>query len=125
MRSRIFSLVAVALVAAACATPGVDTLPPPVSPRAPTQYYDLEVPADLEVRSIDFSATTYSDVSGTAESGPMTTVNGRAFVQVRAVHRVTGELYLLVYEDPARRKQPIQVIRFVAGARRARPDSTR
>jgi hypothetical protein len=48
----------------------VDTLPPAVSPNAPIQYYDLEIPLDLEVRSVDFSATTCSDVTGTAKSGP-------------------------------------------------------
>ena len=104
----------VLLVGVSC-NPQVDTLPPPVSPTAPVRYYDLEIPADLEVRSIDFSATTYSNVTGTSDGPTSTMVAGRAFVQVRAVHRTTGELYLLVYEDIARRKKPVHVIHLVKG----------
>ena len=37
---------------------------------------------------------------------------GRAFLQVHAIHRDTGEQYVLLYEDIANRKQPVQVIRF-------------
>jgi len=31
---------------------------------------------------------------------------------VSAVHRQTGEQYLLIYEDLAQRRTPVQVIRF-------------
>lgn len=111
------------LAPAVACTP-VNTVPEPVAPTAAIQYHDLEIPADLEVKSADFSATTFSDVSGSGGS-TSSSVGGRAFVKVYAVHRTTGEQYLLLYEDIARRKRPVQVIRFVRGSDRARPDSTR
>lgn len=111
------------LAPAGACTP-VNTVPEPVAPTAAIQYHDLEIPADLEVKSADFSATTFSDVSGSGGS-TSSSVGGRAFVKVYAVHRTTGEQYLLLYEDIARRKRPVQVIRFVRGSDRARPDSTR
>lgn len=112
-----------ALVSAVACSP-VNTVPAPVSPTAAVQYYDLEVPADLEIRNVDFSATTFSDVSGTA-STITSNVGGRAFVKVYATHRTTGEQYLLLYEDIAHRRRPVQIIRFLRGAEVARPDSTR
>jgi hypothetical protein len=112
-----------ALVSAvACST--VNTVPEPVAPTAAIQHYDLEVPADLEIRSVDFSATTFSDVSGSGGT-TVSAVGGRAFVKVYAVHRTTGEQFLLLYEDIARRKRPVQVIRFLGGSDSALPDSTR
>jgi hypothetical protein len=101
----------------------VNTVPEPVAPTAAIQYYDLEVPADLEIKSVDFSATTFSDVSGSGGS-TVSSVGGRAFVKVYAVHRTTGEQFLLLYEDIAHRKRPVQVIRFLGGSDSARPDST-
>jgi len=100
-----------ALVATAACTP-INTVPEPVSPTAAVQYHDLEIPADLEVRSADFSATTFSEVSGSGGS-TSSAVGGRAFVKVYAVHRTTGEQFLLLYEDIQHRKRPVQVIRFV------------
>ena len=102
----------------------VNTVPAPVSPTAAIQHYDLEIPADLEIKSVDFSATTFSDVSG-AGGSTSSAVGGRAFVKVYAVHRTTGEQYLLLYEDIEHRRRPVQVIRYVRGADRAQPDSTR
>jgi hypothetical protein len=99
-------------------------VPEPVAPTAAIQYYDLEVPAELEVKSIDFSATTFSDVSGTGGT-TASSVGGRAFVKVHAAHRTTGEQFLLLYEDIEHRKRPVQIIRFVPGPDRARPDSAR
>ena len=125
MRSRLsLSLFVLAAVVAATACTPVNTVPEPVSPSAAIQYYDLEVPPDLEIKSVDFSATTFSDVSG-SQGSTSSSVGGRAFVKVYAVHRTTGEQFLLLYEDIARRKRPVQVIRFRPGADRARPDSTR
>ena len=106
----------------ACST--VNTVPEPVAPTAAVQHYDLEVPSDLEIKSVDFSATTFSDVSG-YHGSTSSSVGGRAFVKVYAVHRKTGEQFLLLYEDIAHRKQPIQVIRFVRSNGAAQPDSTR
>jgi hypothetical protein len=125
LRSRVSRslLILPALVAAVACSP-VNTVPAPVAPTAAIQYYDLEVPADLEIRAVDFSATTFSDVSGSA--GTLTSsVGGRAFVKVHAVHRTTGEQFLLLYEDIEHRKRPVQVIRFVRGSDGVRPDSTR
>ena len=110
------------IVAVACAP--VNTVPAPVSPTAAIQYHELEIPPDLEIKTVDFAATTFSDVSGSG--GSLTsTVGGRAFVKVYAVHRTTGEQFLLLYEDIEHRRRPVQVIRFVPGLDRARPDSTR
>ena len=122
MRNSVSTLVLLALASAAACTTAVNTVPEPVSPTAPVQYYDLEVPPDLEVRAVDFAATTFSDVSG-MNGITSSTVTGRAFVKVFAVHRTTGEQFLLLYEDVVRRKRPVQVIRFVRGSDPARPDS--
>jgi hypothetical protein len=120
MRKPVSRRILLTLVAVAgCST--VNTVPPPVSPTAAVQYYDLEIPSDLEIKSVDFAATTFSDVSGTGGS-TYSSVGGRAFVKVYAVHRTTGEQFLLLYEDIERRKRPVRVIRFVP---RSRPDSTR
>ncbi len=125
MRYRVspFLLILPALVSAVACGP-VNTVPEPVAPTAAIQYYDLEVPADLEIRSVDFSATTFSDVSGSGGT-TLSSVGGRAFVKVYAVRRTTGEQFLLLYEDIARRKRPVQIIRFLGGPDGARPDSTR
>src|SRR6266700_4038692 len=83
----------------------VNTMPPPPSPSDPVEHYDLEIPA------VSFDATAFSGVSG-AGNVTSTQIGGRAFLKVYAVHRQTGEQYLLIYEDIAHRKTPIQVIRF-------------
>lgn len=106
----------------ACQTT-VNTLPSPIGPMDPVGYADLEVPAGLEIRSVDFSAATFSDASGPPGGGVSSTLGGRAFVKVYAVHRTSGEQYLLLYEDIARRPRPIQVIRFHVGGASVRPDS--
>jgi hypothetical protein len=95
---------------AGCRT--LNTVPAPVSPTAAVQYYDLEIPPDLEIKSVDFAATTFSDVSGTG-GATYSSVGGRAFVKVYAVHRTTGDQFLLLYEDIERRSRPVRVIRFV------------
>ena len=89
----------------------VNTIPPPALPSDPIKHYDLDIPVELEVRSVTFDATAFSDVSGGA-TGTSTEMGGRAFLKVYAVHRRTGEQYLLVYEDIEHRKAPVQVIRF-------------
>jgi hypothetical protein len=115
----LFALTAVA-TETACVKP-VNTVPAPVSPTAQVQYYDLELPADLEVKAVDFTATTFANVSGAPEGAVGSTVNGRAFVKVYAVHRTSGEQFLLLYEDITRRRRPVQIIRFVPGTDPARP----
>jgi len=100
----------------------VNTVPEPVSPTAAVQYYDLDVPPDLEVRSIDFSATTFSEVEGSGGNTSSST-GGRAFVKVYGVRRKTGEQFLLLYEDILRRKQPVQIIRLRSSASVTLPDS--
>ena len=105
-----------ALLAACSST--VSTLPPVASPTAPVGEVVLEIPDGLEVRSASYTATMYSEVSGTSGSYGVTatSVGGRAFVQVLAVDRATQEQVLLVYEHIATRTRPIQVIRFRRGA---------
>jgi hypothetical protein len=88
------------------------------------QRYDLEIPPDLEIKSVDFPASTFTDVSG-GPDGTSSSVGGRAFVKVYAVHRTTGEQLLLLYEDISNRRRPVQIIRFVRGSDSARPDSAR
>src|SRR5262249_39650122 len=56
-------MLSVIATAVACVQP-VNTVPPVVAPTDAVQRYDLQVPSDLDIRSIDFSATTFSDVSG-------------------------------------------------------------
>ena len=124
MRVRgLLALIAPALCSSVGCTP-INTVPAPVSPGAAVQYHDLEVPSDLEIRSVDFSATTFSEVSG---SGGVTgsSVGGRAFVKVYAVQRTTGQQFLLLYEDIEHRGRPVLIIRFVPGPGSVRPDSAR
>jgi hypothetical protein len=92
-------------------TQGVNTVPDPVKPTDAVRYYDLEVPADMEIKAVDFSATSFVDVGG-MNGNTSTTSTGRGFIKAFATHKKTGEQYLLIYEDPANRKQPIQVIHF-------------
>ena len=103
-------VVAAALALAACGP--TNTVPPPVAPGDPIQHYDLNIPESLQVQSVEFAATTFSEVAGYGGS-TASEVGGRAFIQVHAIHRQTGEQYLLLYEDIANRKQPVQVIRFL------------
>lgn len=97
---------------AACAITAcfpVNTVPEPVAPSDPVAEYELEIPGNLEVRHVDFSATIYADGSGNLHD---TSVGGRAFLKVHAVDRDSGEAVLLLYENVAERKQPVQVFRF-------------
>ena len=113
-----------ALLGAVFACNPVNTVPKPVSPSTAIQYLDLEIPPELEIKAVDFSATTFSDVSGSSGL-TSSSVGGRAFVKVYAVHRKTGEQFLLLYEDIARRKRPVQVIRFRPTPGVPLPDSGR
>ena len=119
MANRAIPYILIGLVSAVACGP-VNTVPAPVSPTAAIQHYDLEIPFDLDIRAVDFTATTFSEVSGTATL-TSSSVGGRAFVKVYAVHRTTGEQFLLLYEDIERRKRPVRLIRFVP----MRADSTR
>jgi hypothetical protein len=99
----------------ACSHPVTNTIPAPAGPTAATRYYDLEIPAGLEIKNIMFDATTFADVSGyqTGNTGyTSSSVGGRAFLKVYAVHRDTGEQFLLIYEDIAGRKRPLHIVRF-------------
>jgi hypothetical protein len=95
----------------------VNTVPEPLSPTASVQRYDLDIPSDFEIKAIDFTATSFTDVTG-FNGITSSSTSGRGFVKVYAVQRGTGEQYLLLYEDIARRRQPIQVIHF-----RSAPDA--
>lgn len=100
----------------------VNTVPEPVAPTAAIQYLDLDVPPDLEIKAVDFSATTFSDVSGSG-GATSSSVGGRAFVKVYAVRRMTNEQFLLLYEDIVHRKRPVQIIRFRPTGAVSLPDS--
>ncbi|HWZ27674.1 MAG TPA: hypothetical protein VNX15_03880 [Gemmatimonadales bacterium] len=122
MINRSIPCLLIALVSAVACHP-VNTVPRPVSPTAAIQYYDLEIPSDLEIRSVDFSATTFSEVSG-AGGYTSSETGGRAFVKVYAVRRTTGEQFLLLYEDIEHRKRPARIIRFVPSVEKVHADST-
>lgn len=109
--SLIGSLLALSDGALACTL--VNTVPPPVAPGDPVQYYDLDLPSSLEIRSADFAAALFTDVSGGSELVG-SQVGGRGFLKVYAVDRQNGQQYLLIYEDIRGRKRPVQVIRFHA-----------
>jgi len=96
----------------------INTLPPTVTPADPVQHYALRIPDSLEIKAVDFDAALYPNVSG-GELGVDTKLGGRAFVNVYAVHRKTGETYLLVFEDIARRRDPVLLIRFEGSSGRA------
>lgn len=110
------------LVVSVVACAPVNTVPEPVSPTAAVQYYNLDVPPDLDIKSVDFSATTFSSVGGTGGE-TSSAIGGRAFVKVYAVHRKSGEQYLLLYEDIAKRKRPVQIIHFAAAPDVTLPNS--
>ena len=110
--------VLLALTVNASACNPVNTVPAPVAPADPVQYYDLDLPSSLEIKSVDFDAAMFTNVSGSADLVG-SQVGGRGFLKVYAVDRKTGEQYLLIYENIRERKRPVQVIRF-----RAVPDDT-
>lgn len=121
-RSRSLAHLLLIYCIAGCQT--VNTVPEPVAPTAAIRYYDLDVPPDLEIRAVDFAATTFAEVAG-AGGSTSSSVGGRAFVKVYGVSRKTGEQFLLLYEDIARRKQPVQIIRFRPAPGVTLPDSLR
>src|SRR5262245_25044376 len=57
-----FGLTVAGLLVVGCR--GINTVPEPVSPEAAVQDFELEIPPNLEVRNVDFSAVAYSDVTG-------------------------------------------------------------
>lgn len=106
-----------ALAALAACSP-INTVPAPVTPADPVQYYDLDVPSSLEIKSVTFDAALFADVSGGPDAVG-SQVGGRGFLKVYAVDRRTGDQYLLIYENIRERKRPVQVIHF-----RVVPDDT-
>ena len=112
MRNQATLFILPILVSALACQRVVNTMPPVAGPTTEVQYYDLQLPRDLEVKAVDFTATTYAEVFGPPHGPTSSLVAGRAFVKVYAVHRSTGEQFLLLYEDIAHRAQPAQVIRF-------------
>jgi len=96
--------------ASACIRPPFP-VPEPVSPVTSVQYYDLDIPSDLEIKTVDFGATPFTYVNG-FNGNTSSTTSVETFVKVYAVQRQTGEQFMLVYEDIARHKRPTQVIHF-------------
>jgi len=82
-----------------------NALPPRLGSVAPIQYSKLEVPAALEVISVDYEAVAY---------GSDYEMTGRAFLKVYGRHRRSGTLYLLIYERGTDRRDPIDVIEIVS-----------
>jgi hypothetical protein len=112
VRPGLCSILPALLLVGACSRT-VNTLPPVVSPTTPVLEHTLQLPPGLEIRSVDYQATMFSDVSGGVGTIPnTTTTGGRAFIKVYAVDTGTGDQVLLLYENVARRTEPIQIIRF-------------
>jgi len=118
---RVGALGALAAMTLGACNRTINTLPPTVTPADPVQQYALRIPDSLEIKAVDFDAALYPNVSGGGSLGVDTKLGGRAFVKVYAVHRKTGETYLLVFEDIARRRDPVLVIRFEGSS--GRPSS--
>ena len=113
MHPRATRLLLLALAsAAACQQQPISFDPHPVSVTAPTLRYDLVIPRNLEVRSADYSATALGEVGG-IEGSTRSRIEVRDLVKLYAVDRTTGEQFVLVYEDIAHRKEPIQIIRLL------------
>lgn len=93
---RIFCL---AVILSGCAT---NTVPPPAEPTDPIRHNSLEVPAWLEIISVDFAAAMYR--------GDKARTTGRGFYTVFGRHRESGKYHLLLYEDISRRVEPIEII---------------
>jgi hypothetical protein len=70
-------------------------------------------------------APTFADAPGVPGGAVSSTIGGRAFVRVYAVRRDTREQVLLLYEDIAHRRRPIQIIRFHPSVEQTGLDSTR
>jgi hypothetical protein len=116
MRNHATPFLLLALVSgAACQQQPISFEPHPVSVNAPTERYDLVIPPNLEVRNADYSATALGEVGG-SEGATSSRVEIRNFVKIYAVDRTTGDQFVLVYEDIAHRKEPIQIIRLVQAA---------
>ena len=111
--------IAVGAVALTGCNRTINTLPARLTPADPVQHFALHVPDSLEIRAVDFDAALYPNVSGSGSTWVDTQLGGRAFVKVHAVHRKTGEQYLIVFEDIARRREPVLVIRFDGSATRS------
>jgi hypothetical protein len=88
-----------AVTLSACAA---NTLPSRAGPTDPIRHNRLEVPAWLEILSIDFAAAMGRN--------PEERTTRRGFYSVFGRHRESGTYYLLVYEDLARRGAPIEII---------------
>jgi hypothetical protein len=83
----------------ACAT---NTMPSAAAPADPIRHNRLEVPAWLEILSIDFAAAM--------RGGGDVSTERRGFYSVFGRHRETDKYYLLLYEDITRRVAPIEIV---------------
>ncbi len=91
--------VCLAVILSGCAT---NTVPPPAEPTDPIRHNRLEVPAWLEIISVDFAAAMHG--------GDQKRARGRGFFTVFGRHRESGKYHLLLYEDISRRVEPIEII---------------
>jgi hypothetical protein len=98
-------------VLAGCTFQATNTLPSYSAPDDPIERLSLWIPEDLQVRNVDFAASIYTDAADGSETD-QADIGGRAFIKVHAVHKKTGEEYLLIYENIDQRPRPIQIIRF-------------
>lgn len=106
-----FTVVLSTVALTGCTFRATNTLPSYSEPEDPIERLSLWIPEDLQVRNVDFDASIYTDAAHGSET-EQTDIGGRAFIKVHAVHKKTGEEYLLIYENIDQRPRPIQIIRF-------------
>jgi len=83
-----------------------NSLPPKMNAVEPVRYSTLEVPANLEILSVDFDAVAYG--------GDHTKLVARSFLKVYGRERTSGSLYLLIYERGTDRRAPLDVIQIAS-----------
>lgn len=104
-----YFLAALCLFLSSC-TGYINSLPTDTTMPGETLQTILQLPAGLKVVSVDYDAELYTPSSNgsTSYEGEV----GRAFINVYAVDRQSGEQFLLIYENLRQNSRPIQVIRF-------------
>lgn len=112
--ARLVAITCLSVSMAACA---VQTYPESAQPEDPVRHFQLQVPDSLEVVSVDYDIVIWED----AKENPA----GRGFVKVVARNRVTSAFVLMLFEDIAKRTEPIEVIAVSSVNTSMRPSEQR
>ncbi|HXT16482.1 MAG TPA: hypothetical protein VN706_12670 [Gemmatimonadaceae bacterium] len=108
--TRCTALIALLVAGTAC-NRAIATSPYPVSATAAIERADIDIPRELDVRSVSYSVTTLPQVTGD-RIGTTSDIQVRPLLTVFGVSRETGEQLVLIYDDPAQRRQPSRIIRL-------------